>query len=219
MSFAVLSMQSVYTHSRSPLPLFIFSISVILYPSIDVISIYSTGVHITVNNINALLSGFETSKEPSYRFDCLFKLILRFIVALLPVLAAFGNANLIYVLKYAGIAGFGTFLMPFILQIRSIQVCKTKFSQPNRSALNSQKNGSSDGSSNEVNESTNGKSRNQTDDQPAKGKSYMTPYSYPVISHPITSWVMLFVWIILSFILLSSLVLRPQDISCLVDLV
>ena len=194
-------MQSTYIHSGNILPLRIFSISLVLYPSVDVIPGYSTGVHVIVNNIYILITGHDTSQEPKYRFDWLLRFLLRFIVALVPILAAFGIANLIYILRYAGIAGFMCFLLPFVLQIRSIQVTKTKFTKYYISLSND--------SGNEEN-----KNHRRREDTIDSKKCYMTPYSFSVISHPATAWVMLFLWVCLFLVLLSSLFLSPYNISC-----
>lgn len=199
-------MQSFQIHSGNFLPLRIFSISLILYPSVDVISGYSTGVHVVVNNIYNIITGRDTSQKPKFQYDWLFRLLLRFIVALVPILAAFGIANLVSVLKYAGIAGFTGFLLSFLLQIRSIQVCKTKFAQSHVSIPNGI---IPNGISNRKN-----RKHTSSDNMSNHKKCYMTPYSYPVISHPTTGWVMVFVWVCLSLVLLASLFLHPDNISC-----
>ena len=121
----------MFSHPEYPLALRLFSYYIILFPSLDVISSYPLINHVISNNLYSLITGQDTSKEPRHRFDCLLRVLLRFLVALLPILAAFGVANLIIVLKYVGIFAFINFFFPAALQLRSICVCKAKFSKFN----------------------------------------------------------------------------------------
>ena len=56
--------------------------------------------------------------------------MLRIISALLPIAAAFGVANLVQVLKYAGLFGFACIGFPIILQLKSTYDCREKFLRP-----------------------------------------------------------------------------------------
>ena len=93
----------------------------------DVISAYPLVNHVIVNNLYIFITGHDTSKEVKHRFDLFLQVVLRFINAVLPILAAMGVANLIYVLKYAGLAGFMCFMFPFLLQMKSIYTCRKRF--------------------------------------------------------------------------------------------
>ena len=93
-------------------------------------SAFPLTIHCIVNNIYIIITGRDTSEKPRWRYDWLFRFVLRFVAAVLPLLAAFGVANLIYVLKYAGLFGFAIALFfPAILQLRSIYVCNREFRQ------------------------------------------------------------------------------------------
>ncbi len=119
------------TKPSSSLALRILSYYIVLFPSLDVVSAYPLGVHTVVNSIYVIITGKDTSEKPTHRFaryDFVFRLFLRFVAAVIPVLAAAGVSNLIYVLNYAGLFGFGIcFGFPTALQLRSIYVCKRKF--------------------------------------------------------------------------------------------
>jgi hypothetical protein len=103
---------------------------IIIFPSIDVISAYPLSNHVLVNNLYIFITGHDTTKKPRYRFDWCLRLTLKIISALLPIIASFGVANLIYVLKYAGLFGFMCFAFPVLLQLKSTYVCKQRFLLP-----------------------------------------------------------------------------------------
>lgn len=124
------SLQVIFSQPGNPLPLKLLSYYIVLFPSIDAISSYPLMNHVISNNLYSLITGQDSSKEPKYRFDKLLKVSLRSTATLLPILAAFGVANLIYIFKYAGLVGFLNLFFPTLLQLRSIYVCKNKFSKP-----------------------------------------------------------------------------------------
>lgn len=135
-SFRVVSfLQAVFSEPGHQFVYKLLSYYIVLFPAIDVISSYPLMNHVMSNNLYSFIAGQDSSKNPKYKFDWLLKVVLRFIAALLPILAAFGVANLIYVFRYAGLFGFLNLFSPILLQLRSIYVCKKKFSVLNSISL------------------------------------------------------------------------------------
>ena len=121
-------MQGGFTGPGNSVGLRILSYYLIFFPSLDVMSAFPLMVHCMVNNIYLIITGRDTSQESRWKFDCLFRFTLRFVSAVLPLLAAMGIANLIYILKYAGLFGFAiAVFFPAVLQLTSIYACNKKF--------------------------------------------------------------------------------------------
>lgn len=190
-----------------------------------------------VNNIYTVITGNDTSKNHKWKYDWILRFSLRFIAALLPLLAAFGMANLIYVLKYAGLVGFGVcFLYPTVLQLRSAFVCIKRFSIINVQ-LNLTNNGHSTGTTKEevenTSELTNDKNiKSESNGEEGTGKMtqekaplleeepkskrqlYMTPYSNRVLSHPIFVGIMGAIEVCLFILSFAGLFVQPQKLRC-----
>ena len=188
-------------------------------------SAFPLTIHCIVNNIYIILTGQDTSKEPRWQCDWLFRFILRFVAALLPLLAAMGIANLIYVLKYAGLVGFTIALFfPAVLQLRSIYICNRKFSPPAKHTVD------------EINDSkvTEGtpliNSSEETSEADKsmlelsgvlefhrnKWSSYMTPYSMGYLSHPMIVLVIIGIGLCLFILAVTSLGVGPQKLTCFI---
>ena len=121
------SLQDPLTQSSHSIPLRALSYYIILFPSIDVCSVYPLMVHTIVNNIYTVVFGKDTSQDKGRRL-CLIQLSMKFVIALLPIFIALFVSNLVYVLKYAGLAGFSIALFfPIILQLRSQWMCVNRF--------------------------------------------------------------------------------------------
>lgn len=204
------------------------------FPSMDIISAYPLTVHAIINNIYIIITGNDTSKKPKWRYDWLLRFFLRLVGALLPIVAAYGVANLVYVLTYAGLVGFGvSFLFPTVLQLRSTFICIEKFrntSVEDTVWLNSLH--TTDADESELSDSidTNGienhygsganhvskeklpllRERAQDD----KRHLYMTPYSNAVLSHPIFVGIMGVVFMCLFIVTCISLFLHPHQLTC-----
>lgn len=150
---------------------------------------------------------------------------MRVVNAILPILAAFGVANLIYVLKYAGLVGFMCFTFPIILQLKSIAVCKKRFSALHISVS------SGDGLSPDHKEAIEAQEIDSKEDlssptlekkdllsssEESKGKStlYMTSYSHFFISHPVAVWAIGVAGVVLCFLAFLSLFLHPHKLTC-----
>ena len=214
-----LSLQVALARAGNSPQLRVLSYYIILFPSLDVISAYPLTVHCIVNNIYMVLTGNDTSVHPTWRCDWLLRFTLRFSAALLPLLAAFGVANLIYVLKYAGIVGFGVcFLFPTVLQIRSIFACIKRYdikkppqigmSDVNRSDTSPES--VSEGSSN-AEKSPLLKEKLKSDKRPL----YMTPYSNVVLSNPIFIMIISVFEVCLFVLAFASLFFEPHKKSCM----
>lgn len=218
-------LQDIFTRPGNSLPLQLLSYCIVLFPSIDVISAYPLRNHVIVNNVYILIMGQDTSREPKHRFDWLLRIFLRFINALLPILAAFGVANLIYVLKFAGLVSFMCFVFPVFLQLRSIDVCERRFSPLHMSL--------SDSKLQEKPDSIEDKDIDEKDDleiSPFIEKKdlllatnevdkvstdlYMTPYSNSLLSHPTFVWVVAGSGMALLLLAFLSLFLHPRKLTC-----
>ena len=101
-----------------------------LFPSIDVISIYPLIVITTVNNIYIVVFGRDSAFARTSCKSYLILQMLKAVVAILPLLVALSVSNLVTVLKYAGLLSFFiAFMIPTVLQIRSQWVCRREFSK------------------------------------------------------------------------------------------
>ena len=216
----------------------------ILFPSLDVSSAFPLITHTSANNIYLIFMGRDTSKKPKYKFDWAIRLVLKFLVATLPIVGALFISNLVYVLKYAGLFGFGIcFFFPTLLQLQSQRVCTRLFGPLQQAKGNSfdmtststdekhtEKGGdlSDSDTKNGTDEDEKGDdlggsdTRNGTDKAPLSLKKdsravrcvYMTPYSSPVFSHPILVVILGVFQVILFLFTLVSLGLHPDKIAC-----
>ena len=182
-------------------------------------SAFPLTIHCIVNNIYIILTGQDTSQPPRWKYDWIFRFILRFVAALIPLLAALGIANLIYVLKYAGLVGFTIALFfPAVLQLRSIYVCNTEFGPHNIMA---------DHAVNINGEVTDHEGTPLLDKQVKnlelsgvlefhrdKRSSYMTPYSCGYLSHPMIVLVIVGIGFCLFILAVTSLGVGPQKLTC-----
>ncbi len=220
------SLQAILTHSSSPLPLRIFSYYITLFPTLDTISAFPLVNHVWVNNFYILFTGRDTALPPKYRLDWVFRITLRVVLASFPILAAFGVANLVYILKFGGLITFTVLLFPIILQIRSIHVCKNVFrNMPSHSC-------SEETDSKEIKQDD---AINSGDDSipPKECKSslkskimrlweegqpslYMTPYSGHY-SHPWCAWLIGGVLCLLFILIVAGLFVHPKRVTCMVD--
>ena len=168
--------------------------------------------------------------------------MLRIISALLPIAAAFGVANLVQVLKYAGLFGFACIGFPIILQLKSTYDCREKFlrpgakeePKPSSSAdlpddeklgsahesfhLSEQREPDNEGSSDDKRKpSLTSQLRefllpNMADKEVER--SYMTPYSSILFSYPMFVVVVGIIGVIVLVLVCLSLVLHPDLLNC-----
>lgn len=227
--------QAVFTRSGNPAHLRILSYCIVLFPSIDVVSAYPLSNHVLVNNLYIFITGHDTTKKPKYKFDWFLRLVLKIVSAILPIAAAFGVANLIYVLKYAGLFGFMCFAFPVLLQLKSIYICKKRFlnshvgekAKPLSPAsekvepLSLEEPGSTDeGGSGDTHKpsriselkelffpGTNGGGREAV-------RAYMTPYSILLFSHPTFVLSVGIVGVFVFILAFLSLFMHPAIVTC-----
>ena len=188
-------------------------------------SAYPLNVHCAVNNLYIIITGRDTSKKPKWKYDWILRFLLRVVAAILPLLAALGVANLIYVLKYAGLIGFGIcFFFPTILQLRSIYVCMQRFAgvQISLSGFHD-KSHDKRSSSPELKGAIGDFGQEKSpllSIQELEGKDkrhlYMTPYSNIVLSHPIFVSVVGIVGVVLFLLSTASLFIEPHKVICAV---
>lgn len=181
-----------------------------------------------------IATGKDTSENHRWKFDWLLRFFLRLLTATLPIVAAFGVANLIYVLKYTGVAGFGVcFFFPTLLQLSSTTVCVKKFGS--NAKLNSRTTGKDEPTSTGASTISDGeivKPELSDDDRtgrvndekasllkendlkPRKCQLYMTPYSNVVLSNPIFVSIIGIVEACLFTLAIASLFVQPQKMTC-----
>lgn len=153
-------------------------------------------------------------------------------MAVLPILAAFGVANLIYILKYAGLIAFIAYIFPVGLQLRSIHVCKKMFATSvisiNGGGLSVIKEKSLESEEDDDERKSDGGDEKfpgdgkeketllESRDMSSKEKQslYMTPYSNRLISHPLAVWIIGALGISLFIFAFSSLFIHPHKMTC-----
>lgn len=193
----------------------------------DVLSAYPLTIHAMVNNIYIIITGHDTSEHPKWKLDWLLRFILRFTVATIPLAAAFGVSNLIFVLKYAGLLGFGVcFLYPTILQLASTYVCIKEFGQTNARDSSGESTELEQKSQNDelssVSEEAKGKQEREEKspllkerpDKDTKRQFYMTPYSNAVTSHPFFVGTIAVIEACLSVLAIASVFIVPSVLKC-----
>ena len=218
----ILLVQGGFTGPENSLPLRILSYYLILFPSLDVMSAFPLMVHCMVNNLYLIITGRDTSEKAHWRHDWLFRFILRFVSAVLPLLAAMGIANLIYILKYAGLFGFAiAVFFPAILQLTSIYSCNKTFNMyahiaPNeKTPLIIQS---------EVPIEFSFKFRRMVrkvvyglgllEFRRENRESYVTHYSRGFLSHPLFVIVVIFIGFCLFVMACTSIAISPQKLTC-----
>ena len=186
-------------------------------------SAYPLNIHCAVNNLYIIITGRDSSRKPKWKYDWLLRFLLRLVAAILPLLASFGVANLIYVLKYAGLIGFCIcFFFPTILQLRSIYVCMQRFAGVQISLSGFQdKSHDKRSSSPDVTGAIGDIGQEKSpllSIQELEGKDkrhlYMTPYSNVVLSHPVFVGIVGIVGVVLFLLSTASLFIEPHKITC-----
>ena len=198
--------QAPFTHPGHSIQLQLLSYFILLFPSLDILSSYPLNVIVMVNSIYIIVTGRDTSEKPTLRCDWLLRLALKLIVAVLPILAAFGMSNLVNVLIWTGFVTVAMCITPFILQIRSIQICKEKFKRDKKNkALSPTKHRSS-----KLGE----KFGYFKDVMFGSSYAYSTPYSFPVVSHPLTALVFTVLGLAVIIVLFLTFFIKPDKLKC-----
>ena len=179
-------------------------------------SAFPLTVHCMVNNIYIIITGRDTSEKPRWKCDWLFRFILRFVAAILPLLASLGMANLIYILKYAGLFGFAIALfLPATLQLCSIYACNKTFkysfmTEKTPLIIQTVK-------SDELVQFKGHKAISLfwlLDFRKNSRRLYATPYSRGCLSHPLFVVLMICVGICLCLLAIVSLFIGPHKLTC-----
>ena len=197
----------------NPLALRILSYYLVFFPSMDAITAYPLTTICIVNNIYMVLTGRDTSEKPKWKYDWLLRFFLRFFSALLPLGLAMAAANLVFILQWSGLFGFGIcFLFPVVLQLRSIYICKRKFGQV--CFKDSPANSPTDPSTVQVRKRVEKSPLLNTSNKGDTRHLYMTPYSNAVVSHPIFVAFMGVVGLCLFVIGVVGLFIGPDELKC-----
>ena len=121
-------MQGPLKSPKTFLPLRILAYFVVIFPSLDVCSIFPLVVLCMVNNIYLVLFGRDTTQASVGWSTIIGRMVLKFLCALTPILVAMGVSNLVDVLKYAGLLAFFTSIFfPTLLQLSSQYACVKEF--------------------------------------------------------------------------------------------
>ena len=213
-------MQGGFTGPGHSFGLHVLSYYLIFFPSLDVMSAFPLMVHCMVNNLYLIITGRDTSEKPRWRYDWLFRFTLRFVSAILPLLAAMGIANLIYILKYAGLFGFAIALFfPAILQLTSIYSCNKTFKvhvpvlPTEKTPLIIQNGGSIDFSFHSMFWNVIS-GLGLLEFRKKNRKSHVTRYSRGFLSHPLFVIVVILIGFCLFVMACTSLVISPQKLTC-----
>ena len=173
-------MQDPLTHPSYNLALRVLSYYIILFPSVDVISPFTLNVTTMVNNLFVVFVGKDSAQASESLASFIVLLLMKFVIALLPILVAMGVSNLVTVFRYAGFVSFILNLfLPNLLQLRSQWVCRKTF-QTLGSKFVSPKPSSSqvDSGKNRIRSETEGSPLLITSLSRASHSAYyMTPYS------------------------------------------
>ena len=116
--------QAPLTHPSYSLALRVLSYYIMLFPSLDVVSAYPLFVITMVNSIYIAIFGKDSAQANKSWTSLIVLLLMKFTLALLPILVAMAVSNLVTILKYSGFFSFFiSILMPILLQLRSQWVC------------------------------------------------------------------------------------------------
>jgi hypothetical protein len=105
----------------------VLSYYLILFPSIDVCSVFPLLIHTIVNNIYTVVFCHDSSEMKGWSYFFIH-LGMKFVAAIVPIAIGLCVSNLVYVLKYAGLLGFFISLFyPILWQLSSQWVCYRTF--------------------------------------------------------------------------------------------
>ena len=203
---------------ENPIYLRAISYCILFIPLLIIASVYPLNVHPMVNNIYTVVLGHDTSKSPRNIRYRLLLLMLRFLVALIPILLAFGISNLVTVAQFTGLFAFLViFFFPTVLQLQSIRVCKRRFRDVhvhiqmvrNISSTFSDSECGKDGDKGTVNSSMEVVLHSLQFTQSRDESSlYMTPYSSRVFSRPIGVAMIGVIALLLFFLSIASVIVQ-----------
>ena len=203
-------LQVSYSYAGNSPQLRALSYYLILFPTLDVMSAFPLNTICVSNNLYMALTGRDTSETRKGKYSGVVLLLVRLFTAVLPLGLAFGAANLVFILKYAGLLGFAMyFLFPAVLQLRSAYVCSKIFGQATQ-----------DKKTESMMLSTSGRLEKSplvstaTEEKKSLWKYNMTPYSNVILSHPIFVAIIGFLGFCLFVMSSVSLFIGPHKESC-----
>ena len=209
-------LQVSYSHPGNSPQLRALSYYLILFPTLDVMSAFPLNTICVSNNLYMALTGRDTSEVGKHKHDWVIRLLVRLFTAILPLGLAFGAANLVFILKYAGLLGFAMyFLFPAVLQLRSAYVCSKTFSQAAQTEYEKADSMmlSSTWSNGELEKSP--LVSTATAEKSRRLWNYnATPYSSVVLSHPVFVAMIGFIGFCLFVMSSVSLFIGPHKESC-----
>ena len=165
----------------------------------SIISTYPIVVYFTSNNIYLVLMGKDTSQKTSTR-DWMVLVLIKAIFGVLPLIVALFVSNLIYINKYSGLVAFlMSALFPGVLQLTSQRKCAKVFGGKREGVADSEQTPSTGLEMDTIKseegaplmEGEKADSEKKEASPREKETVYMTPYSLPVLSHPIVTVVQL----------------------------
>lgn len=156
-----------------------------LFPSIDVISIYPLFILTVINNLYIVIFGKDSAKAKEKWKSFFILLAMKLIAALLPLLVAMAVSNLVTVLKYTG---FGSFFMaiivPLLLQLRSQWVCCKTYKNSKRHELLESSTAMTAAKEQDLNGDAETIPLTNSSNVIKNSELYMTPYSTPLSHWP-----------------------------------
>ena len=221
-SYILLSLQGKFAQPENPIYLRAISYCILFIPLLIICSVYPLNIHPMVNNIYTVVMGHDTTKSPRKIRYRLLLLMLRFLVALIPILLAFGVSNLVTVYQYSGIFAFLViFFFPTLLQLQSIRVCKRKFrdvhvhvqmvQNVSSTVSDSEKQYGKDGDKGTASSTAVVLHSLQFTQARDESSLYMTPYSSRVFSHSIGVTIIGAIGLLLFFSSIASVIVQHYN--------
>ena len=114
-----------FANFTNSIPIRLISNFIMLFPSLDIVSIYSLYVTSVANNIYLIVMRRDTSQGDLRSADRIARLFLRLIIASIPLVGAIFVTNLVRLLKIAGLFAFSIqFMIPIASQYQSKRLCR-----------------------------------------------------------------------------------------------
>jgi len=98
------------------------------FPSLDVCSACPLGVFTVSNNLFMLFTGSDSTQLDKHKYGKLKFIVMWLVYTILPLIGSLFIANLVFIVKYAGLLGlFICYFFPIALQLQSQYVCLKTF--------------------------------------------------------------------------------------------
>ena len=114
-----------FSNFSNSIPIRLISNFLMLFPSLDIISIYSLCITSVANNIYLIVMRRDTSQGNFGPADRIMRLFLRLIITSVPLFGAIFVTNLVRLIKVAGLFAFTIqFMIPTASQYQSKRLCR-----------------------------------------------------------------------------------------------